>query len=315
MKKLLSLVLTVLLIVGMLPLTTIAINVDGESPDEEYTEYTEGYYTYKVTDGKATITGCDKTISGNISIPSTLGGYNVTSIGNNAFSDCVSLTSVTIPDSVTNIDGWAFHSCSSLTSVEIPNSVTNIGEHAFQNCYDLTSLEIPNGITTINSYAFHTCRSLTEITIPDSVTIIGYHSFYACGSLVSVKLSNKLTSIDKSAFRRCYDLASIVIPKSVTSIGGNAFYDCSNLKTVYNLSELDIVKGKTTNGYVAYYADYVISDDGDSDGDNKFTSADILLLQQHMLGISLLVVSPDLNDDGVTDAADLALIQMKTIGY
>ena len=73
--------------------------------------------TYKVSDGKATITDCSTSISGAYTIPSTLGGYPVTSIGSFAFEDCTGLTSVTIPDSVTSIGYRAFYDCTGLTSM------------------------------------------------------------------------------------------------------------------------------------------------------------------------------------------------------
>ena len=73
----------------------------------------------------------------------------VTSIGNDAFSDCTSLTSVTIPDSVTSIGNYAFYECSSLTSVTIPNSVISIGNYAFRSCTSLTSVTIPDSVTSI----------------------------------------------------------------------------------------------------------------------------------------------------------------------
>ena len=100
---------------------------------------------YSVKDGKASIESgwcldpaIPKSTSGAITIPSTLGGYPVTSIGDGAFSGCSSLTGVTIPNSVTSIGDGAFEGCSSLKSVTIPNSVTSIGERAFGECGALT---------------------------------------------------------------------------------------------------------------------------------------------------------------------------------
>ena len=75
---------------------------------------TSGYYTYTVSNGEATITDCDTSIIGNVEIPSTLGGYPVTSIVSFAFSDFTSLTSISIPDSVTSIGSSAFSDCTSL---------------------------------------------------------------------------------------------------------------------------------------------------------------------------------------------------------
>ena len=73
---------------------------------------TEGQYTYTVSGGKATITRVNTSISGYITIPSTLGGYPVTSIGEWAFSYCENLTSITIPSSVKEIGNRAFSGCS-----------------------------------------------------------------------------------------------------------------------------------------------------------------------------------------------------------
>ncbi|MEE1026652.1 MAG: leucine-rich repeat domain-containing protein, partial [Acutalibacteraceae bacterium] len=168
MKKLLSVFLVVVMIVTALPLTNLNLTVSAE---------TDGYYTYEVDNGEANITRANNSISGDITIPSTLGGYPVTNIGDCAFYYCKSLTSVTIPDSVTSIGSWAFSGCSSLTSVKIGDSVTSIGEYAFSRCSSLTSVTIPDSVTSIGSDAFYCCSGLTSVIIPDSVLNIGNGAF------------------------------------------------------------------------------------------------------------------------------------------
>ncbi|MDA7540177.1 leucine-rich repeat domain-containing protein, partial [Akkermansiaceae bacterium] len=156
----------------------------------------------------------------------------VTSIGDRAFRECTSLTSITIPDSVTSIGEVAFQFCTSLTSITIPNSVTSIGEGAFWRCISLTSITIPDGFTSIGSYTFRECYSLTSITIPDSVTSIGRLAFKGCSSLTSITIPDGVPSIADWAFAGCSSLTSITIPDSVTSIGERAFRDCTNLTSI-----------------------------------------------------------------------------------
>ena len=158
--------------------------------------------------------------------------YNVTRIGDEAFSGCTGLTSVTIPNSVTSIGQSAFLFCTSLTSVNIPNSVTSIGKGAFHGCTGLTSVTIPNSVTSIGEIAFAECTSLNSLTIGNSVTSIGEGAFNICTSLTSVIIPNSVTNIGMAAFSGCTNLSSVTIGNGVTNIGEGVFALCSSLTSI-----------------------------------------------------------------------------------
>ena len=259
---------------------------------------TEWYYTYTVKDGKATITDVDSAISGDIVIPSTLGGYPVTSIGSYAFYWCDRLTSIEMPASVTSIGDEAFSSCDSLTSIEMPASVTSIGSYAFAGCNSLTSITVAEGnltyhsagnclietesktliagcknsviptdgsVTSIGSYAFYFCDSLTSIEIPASVTSIGSDAFYYCTSLALVTIeppaiAEGVTSSSSYGYL-CSYAKTVVIPTTVTSIGS---YIAENFTNVDRI---------TQNGSVmTVYSDHSHAETSGSFVDNICTS-------------------------------------------
>ena len=118
-------------------------------------------------------------LSGAGSIPATINGLKVTSIGVSAFYSCTSMTSVTIGTNVTSIGLGAFNRCTSMTNVTMPSSLTNIGPYAFEYCSALANVTIPNNVTTIGTNAFFFC-GLTKATIGTGVTSIGYEAFYGC---------------------------------------------------------------------------------------------------------------------------------------
>lgn len=216
------------------------------------------YYNLDISNKTAQVSYKNKKdYSGNIVIPQKIHfknvTYDVTSIGEWAFSGCLGLNSVVIPNSIAVIGNYAFEDCSSLTTIEIPNSVTSIGEGAFLGCRRLASItlpnsvtsieastfwgcgvlkniSIPNSVTSIGNYAFKDCNGLLQITIPNSVTSIGIGCFFSCISLQNVTVPNSVTSIGERAFENCYTLTNITIPGSLVSIEKGTFYNCRNLQ-------------------------------------------------------------------------------------
>ena len=273
-KRIFSFVLAVLMIASLLPATALAANIvdsgtcGANGSNLTWTLDSKGVLTISGRGGMRDYGASDAPWYDSRSrVKSAVIAEGVTSIGDSAFCNCTSLTSVTIPNSVTSIGEFAFRGCSSLTSVTIPNSVTSIGDGAFASCTSLTGIRvtegnshyssdasgvlfnkdkttlvqcpgafaaytIPDSVTSIGGSAFRGCSSLTSVTIPDSVTSFGSDAFQGCTSLTSVTIPDSVTSIGGWAFYYCTSLTSVTIPDGVTSIGGWAFYNCTSLTSV-----------------------------------------------------------------------------------
>ena len=179
----------------------------------------QAQYQYTTNNNTITITGYTGS-GGAVSIPNTINGLPVTSIGASAFDNCTSLTSVTIPASVTYIAYLAFYGCSSLTSVTIGSGVTDIVGVAFGGCTNLRAFVVdPNNLAYSSVGAVLFDKSQT--------TLIEYP-----GVAGSYTIPNSVTSIADDAFEYCYNLTSVTIPTSVTNIGVFAFGDCNSLSAI-----------------------------------------------------------------------------------
>ena len=171
--------------------------------------------------------------------------YSVTSIGDYAFENCFSLTSVTVPNSITNIGMRAFQRCSSLGSVTIPNSVTSIGVSAFEGCSNLKSITLGNNVTTIGRWVFRDCDNLNIIwnvkNYPDCQDYYQTPFYWVETNIATYDIRESIASftfgedVEHIPAYLCYgmkNITSINIPNSVKSVGGSAFSGCSKLTKV-----------------------------------------------------------------------------------
>lgn len=211
-------------------------------------------------------TGTESTVI----LPSTISSWPVTKIGEDAFQDNTTITSVTIPASVTEIGSNAFAGCTNLTSVNYEGDWSNLtiqsGNPAVQDAaqdaaneqlfdFDFilnntavivtdykckgtaADVTIPSRykgkpVTAINNAAFPN-SAVTSVTIPDSITAIPDAAFVNCSKLTNISIPNSVTSIGYSAFSDCTSLKSITLPSSLSTISRALFSGCSQLTTIH----------------------------------------------------------------------------------
>lgn len=233
----------------------LAYNYDGDG--------TSVYVTYTSTNsdnygGSLTnvVIPAKITLEGNVS-------YNVTGIGQYAFSNCTNLQSITIPSSVKTIGSDAFYNTNIkkltissvdawvktalnarvptpheiyvgsqlLTSVTIPSTVTTVGSH-FSNVTSIKSVTIPNSVTEIGASAFNNCTNLATLNLGTGVQTIGQYAFQGCTAITSITFPSSLKTIGYYAFQGCSGLTSLTIPENIETLDGGAFYYCTGIKSL-----------------------------------------------------------------------------------
>ena len=179
-------------------------------------------------------------------IPSTVFNgeteLTVTSIGERAFQDCTSLTSVTIPESVTRINNYAFNGCYRLKNFTVSSNLTSIGSSILGSCDGLSKVNMfvtnmssfcNNPRPTFDSKISTNSRYLPiflfdgngneirDFTIPDDVTSISCSVFDNCSRLKSITFPSSITdiNIDVNRFSNTYSLATVILEGPVPTIG------------------------------------------------------------------------------------------------
>ena len=196
-KRLLSLLLVLLLVVGMIPFSARAATLDNG-------------LEYEVFDTYVAITDYNG-YAEKLTIPARIEGLPVTVIGEYAFSLCHNLREVILPEGVLRLEGEAFSWCENLTTVTLPETLSVIGTSAFAYCENLTNINLPSNLTFINDYTFTGCTSLLAVTIPDSVTYIGSCAFFECDNLITITLPASVIEIGEGAFKHCNSLLDILV--------------------------------------------------------------------------------------------------------
>ena len=198
----------------------------------------------------------------------------LTTIGNYAFEDCQSMTSITIPDSVTTLGWGAFTGCSTLREFSGKFAtddglclITDNILKAFAIGCGITEYTIPNNVTSIEANVFMECMSLTSVTIPDSVTTIGSYTFTWCKNLTTISIGSGVTSIGYAAFVDCNSLTSVYCKATTPpTLDGNGFHDNADGRKIYVPTE-SVEEYKTAEYWSDYATDIVGYDFDAGEGD------------------------------------------------
>ena len=224
MKKILSLIFALILIISTLPVAT-ALNYNG-------------FVYVDNGDGTCNITGYNDFYAEDVVIPSTINDLTVVSI--TGFRQKNSIRYVSIPSTVETIGANAFSSCKKLYSVAIGTGVKSIGKSAFSGCVALTSVNIRN-TEYLGDMAFYGCESLEWFSCGTALKHIGTRALWNAKKLNYLKLSPTLETIGDYAFANCELLPSPVFPDSLKAIGLSAFSNCKAIETItFGTGELTI---------------------------------------------------------------------------
>ena len=211
MKKMISIILSVLMMVSAFCVATVSADTTNEKSGDSL----NCKWSFNDKNGTLTISGNGKMAdySYDVDDPDGYDDYDDVSkvTPNTPWKNYVTkIKTVVVENGVKNIGSLAFMNCANLATVKIANSVSSVGFLSFANCRKLTNISLPKNLTSIQSFAFMNCNKLSKVTIPNS----------------NIKMN-----IDSDVFFGCTNLKSFNIPKQVYKIGDGAF-SCPNLTMI-----------------------------------------------------------------------------------
>ena len=211
--------------------------------------YTSGQWTYTISNFESEITAYSGN-SGNVSIPSSLGGYPVTVIGSYVFEG-KAITGITIPSTIEKIKYGAFNECKYLTTINYNAKKSSLWTssggpflNAGKNSGGVT-VTFGSGVTNIPDSIFDASNNdnrprIKSVTIPSSVTEIGGYAFEGCAELTSVSMGSGIVTIGSYAFSGT-GIKTITIPAKVEVVKYGAFNECKYLTTIkYNAKKSSV---------------------------------------------------------------------------
>ena len=175
-----------------------------------------------------------KDISGNYLIKD-----GTIAIAHCAFSNCTSLTGVTMPNSVKHIGESAFGGCTALSDLDISPNIESIYHSAFGKCSSLYNINLPDKVIDISSSAFNGTgfykngNNWTSGSMYSGEFYIGNHLINSDGHKGYLEVRKGTIDIARNAFEDCENTRIIAIPQSVKHIGAYQAYGCDKLKAVY----------------------------------------------------------------------------------
>lgn len=261
LKSVISIFLTLAMLLAFLPFNSnVFVDLSVKAKALASLEKDGNYFYYSVSNNEVTITGHDYYGSADVHpvyIPSSIGGYPVTTIGEGAFQyKGIKVQEIILPDSVETIEKNAFQYSSYITTVTFGNGIKFIGDSAFEGT-QITALYLPESIERIGNRAFISCDKLKNISIQNNTASIGSYAFngtnyyyndenwengllYLDNYLLvaktnldgNISIKNGTTIIAENAFYLCNKIQSVTIPNTITTIAPQTFKDCNQLSEI-----------------------------------------------------------------------------------